>query len=53
MQNIFEIYQQLEILELQDLLNKAENREEKLFYSYLLKVKMGIRQEKVVGKELL
>jgi len=41
------------IFELEELLNKATDREEILFYQRLLALKLGLAQEKVVGKELL
>lgn len=41
------------INELEELLNNAVEREEILFYQRLLALKLGLAQEKVVGKELL
>jgi len=41
------------ITELEEFLNQAANREESLFYQRLLALKLGLAQEKVVGKELL
>ena len=41
------------ITELEELLDKAESREESLFYQRLLALKLGLAQEKVVGIELL
>ena len=51
--NIFHEFLQYTITELEDLLDKASNREERLFYQRLLALKLGLAQEKVVGKELL
>ena len=41
------------ITELETLLNQATHREENLFYQRLLALKLGLAQEKIVGKELL
>jgi len=46
----FVSYSAIEIIE---LLEKATTREESLFYQRLLSLKLGLAQEKVVGKELL
>ena len=51
--NLFVEFLELTISELEELLNKAANREETLFYQRLLALKMGLAQEKVVGKRLL
>ena len=51
--NMFHEFLQCTITELEDLLDKASNREESLFYQRLLALKLGLAQEKVVGKELL
>lgn len=39
--------------ELQDHLLKAQTREEKAFYRALLNLKLQLRQEKIVGKDLV
>lgn len=41
------------VTELQNLIYTAETREEKIFYTRLLNLKMTFAQEKIVGKELL
>ncbi|MCL2400055.1 MAG: hypothetical protein FWC91_10000 [Defluviitaleaceae bacterium] len=51
--NIFNEFLQYTITELEDFLNAAATRDEALFYQRLLALKMGLAQEKIVGKELL
>jgi hypothetical protein len=51
--NLFQEFLNYTVLELLELLSKATEREETLFYQRLLVLKMGLSQEKVVGKELL
>jgi len=41
------------ISEIKELLAKATSRDEMLFYQRLLSLKLGLAQEKVIGKELL
>ena len=41
------------VVEIKELLAKATTREEILFYQRILSLKLGLAQEKVVGKELL
>jgi len=41
------------IAELKEMLTKATVRDEVLFYQRLIALKLGLAQEKVVGKELL
>jgi len=50
---MFHEFLQCTITELEEFLNTATTREEVLFYQRLLALKMGLAQEKVVGKELL
>ncbi|MCL2200041.1 MAG: hypothetical protein FWB80_14095 [Defluviitaleaceae bacterium] len=50
---MFESFISHSIAELKELLSKATDREEILFYQRLLALKLGLAQEKVVGKELL
>ena len=51
--NIFQEFAHYTVAELESLLDAANNREESLFYQRLLSLKLGLAQEKVVGKELL
>ena len=51
--NIFEEFLKHTISELEELLNKAKNREESLFYQRILSLKLALAQEEVVGEELL
>ena len=50
---IFDKFNQYTITQLQALVSNAKIREEKLFYNQLLALKMGLEQEKIVGKQLL
>ncbi|MCL2168620.1 MAG: hypothetical protein FWB74_01180 [Defluviitaleaceae bacterium] len=50
--DLFEVFNSYTILELKALLNKATDREESIFYSKVLSLKLGLAQEKVIGKEL-
>ena len=50
---LFNDFSKFTVTELQDLIYLAETREEKIFYTRLLNLKMTFKQEKVVGKELL
>ena len=52
-QNIFQIFMSHSTSELKELMAKAVEREEILFYQRLLSLKLGLAQEQVVGKELL
>ena len=51
--NIFQEFAHYTVTELENFLDAAANREERLFYQRLLALKLGLAQEKVVGKELL
>lgn len=51
--SLFEYFKEYRITELQDLIYNSENREEKIFYNRVLNFKLGVEQEKVVGKKLL
>ena len=51
--DLYKEFLKYNILELENLLNKAVNREEILFYHRVLALKMGLEQEKIVGKQLL
>ena len=51
--DLFQEFAKRSISELEELLKNAANRDELLFYQRLLSLKMGLAQEKVVGKELL
>ena len=51
--NLFHEFAQYSISEIEEMLRNAADREEMLFYQRLLALKMGLAQEKVVGKELL
>lgn len=50
---LFHKFNQYTITQLQTLVSSAKTREEKLFYNQLLSLKMGLEQEKIVGKQLL
>ena len=52
-QTMFQIFISHSIVELKELLAKATDRKEILFYQRLLALKLGLAQEQVVGKELL
>ena len=52
-QTMFQTFISHSIAELKELLANATCREEMLFYQRLLALKLGLAQEKVVGKELL
>ena len=51
--SLFKEFANHTISELEELLNEASNREESLFYQRVLALKLGLEQEKVVGKKLL
>lgn len=51
--NLFLNFNKYSITDLQDLIYSAETREEKVFYTSLLNLKMTLAQEKVIGKQLL
>jgi hypothetical protein len=53
LKTFFSLFNDLSITELEDEIVKSESREEKLLFSKILDVKIGLAQEKVVGKELL
>jgi hypothetical protein len=50
---MFKDFLSYSIGELNKLLAEAKTREEILFYQRLISLKLGLAQEKVVGKELL
>jgi len=52
-QTLFQSFISCSITELKDLLAKASERDEMLFYQRLISLKLGLAQEKVVGAELL
>jgi len=52
-QTMFEAFIAYSIAELKELLTKATERDEVLFYHRLIALKLGLAQEKVIGKELL
>gem|GEM_PF-1221265 len=52
-QALFQSFISYSITELKDLLKKASERDEVLFYQRMIALKLGLAQEKVVGKELL
>jgi len=52
-QTMFQTFESYSVSELKELLTKAANREETLFYQRLISLKLGLAQERVVGKELL
>jgi len=52
-QTMFQIFVSYSITELKELLADATDREEILFYQRLISLKLGLAQERVVGKELL
>jgi hypothetical protein len=52
-QPLFQEFMSYSISELEEWLDKAATREETLFFQRLLALKLGLAQEKVVGKELL
>jgi len=52
-QTIFQTFASYSITELKELFAKAADRDEMLFYQRLIALKLGLAQEKVVGKELL
>lgn len=51
--NLYELFDMYQIHELDKLFEEASTREEKLFYHAILELKMGLVQERIVGKELL
>jgi predicted mannosyl-3-phosphoglycerate phosphatase (HAD superfamily) len=51
--NMFEKFNELTITELENCLCNSKTRDEVLFYQKLLALKLGLAQEKVVGRELL
>jgi len=52
-QTLFRSFIFYSIAELKELLAKASERDEVLFYQRMIALKLGLAQEKVVGKELL
>jgi len=52
-QTMFQTFISYSITELKELLTKATDRDEVLFYQRLIALKLGLAQEKVIGKELL
>ncbi|MCL2664615.1 MAG: hypothetical protein FWE82_03295 [Defluviitaleaceae bacterium] len=52
-QTMYQSFISYTITELNELLTKATDRDEMLFYQRLIALKLGLAQEKVVGKELL
>ena len=50
---LFQTFTSYSVFELKELLKNAAGRDEMLFYQRLLALKLGLAQEKVVGKELL
>jgi len=52
-QSMFQIFASHSVSELKELLTDAADREEILFYQRLISLKLGLAQERVVGKELL
>jgi len=50
---MYEMFVQSSFIELEQLLIKAQTREERAFYRALLNLKLQIEQEKVVGEVLL
>jgi len=52
-QAMFQAFVSHTITELKELLTNAADRDEVLFYQRLIALKLGLAQEKVVGKELL
>ena len=52
-QTMFQMFATHSVFELKELLAKATDRKEILFYQRLLSLKLGLAQEQVVGKELL
>jgi len=50
---MFQTFVSYSISELKDLLSETSDREEILFYQRLISLKLGLAQERVVGKELL
>jgi len=51
--DMYEMFVQSSFIELEQLLIKAQTREERAFYRALLNLKLQIEQEKVVGEVLL
>jgi hypothetical protein len=52
-QTMFQAFISYSVTELKELLAKAADRDEVLFYQRLIALKLGLAQEKVVGRELL
>jgi len=52
-QTLFQSFISYSIAELKELLAKASERDEVLFYQRMIALKLGLAQEKVVGQELL
>ena len=52
-QTLFQSFISYSVAELKELLAKASQRDEVLFYQRMIALKLGLAQEKIVGKELL
>lgn len=50
---LFSLFSEITVKELEDLLLAADGRDERIFYRMLLNLKLQISQEKIIGKALL
>lgn len=50
---LFSLFSEITVKELEDLLLAAAEREERIFYRMLLNLKLQLCQEKIIGKALL
>ena len=51
--NLFEIFKNMTVSELEEQLSKSDDREEKIFLRALINLKLQLAQEKIVGEMLL
>ena len=50
---LFNIFSQAEVKELENLLVMSEDREQKIFYRMLINLKLQFEQEKIIGEPLV
>ena len=51
--DLFSIFSQAEVKELENLLVMSEDREQKIFYRMLINLKLQFEQEKIIGEPLV
>ncbi len=51
--NLFEIFKNMTVSELEEQLSRSDDREEKIFLRALINLKLQLAQEKIVGEMLL